>query len=115
MINQIEAMDLTELEYAKMISYFDTNLSFSFNKEIKECIKLGGQAATYWVYFKKRDEYCGMLLQLLDMHRENKLRFFIKHLTKLGYQVSFEDIIKESLVFSNRVVGFKLSISWVFD
>ena len=115
MISQSEAMNLTELEYVKMISDFDTNLSFSFDKDIKESIKLGGQAATYWVYFNKREEYCGTLLKLFHMHRENKLKFFIKHLTKLGYQVSFEDIIKESLVFSNRVVGFKLSICWVFD
>lgn len=115
MISQSEAMDLTELEYVKMKSDFDTNLSFSFDKDIKESIKLGGQAATYWVYFKKREEYCGMLLQLLDIHRENKLNFLIKHLRKLGYQVSFEDLIKESLVFSDKVIGFKLSICWDFQ
>ena len=114
MISQSEAMNLTELEYVKMISDFDTNLSFSFDKDIKESIKLGGQAATYWVYFKKREEYCGMLLQLLDIHRENKLNFLIKHLRKLGYQVIIEDIIKESLVFSDKVIGFKLSIRWDF-
>lgn len=112
MINQMIANSLTEQNYHENMQKLSGSIILFLDEDIKDSIQLGFYSINYFVYFNKRSEYRGALLSLWYLNRDNNIKYLIRYLKNLGYIVKFEEITKFNYIFSDKVIGFKLSICW---
>ncbi len=112
MIDQMTANSLTEQNYHEKMQKLSSSILLFLDEDIKESIQLGFYSINYFVYFNKRSKYRGTLLSLLHLNRDNNIKYLIKYLKNLGYIVKIEEITKYNYIFSDKAIGFKLSICW---